>query len=80
MFEILFVNFFTNWAMREAQMVKCLPPVQETWGQSLCQKISWRRKWQPIPVFLPGESFGWATVHGVAKSRTQLSDFIFVCV
>ena len=32
-------------------------------------KIPWRRKWQPSPVFLPGESHGlttwWATVHGV---------------
>ena len=29
--------------------------------------IPWRRKWQPIPVFLPGESLDrgawWATVH-----------------
>ena len=22
------------------------------------QKIPWRRKWQPTPVFLPGESHG----------------------
>ena len=22
------------------------------------RKISWRRKWQPTPVFLPGESYG----------------------
>ena len=34
-----------------------------------------RRSWQPIPVFLPGESpmdreAWWATAHGVAKSRT----------
>ena len=32
----------------------------------------WRRKWQPTPVFLPGETHGQrslaATVHGVAKS------------
>ena len=38
-------------------------------------KIPWRRKWQPTPVFLPGESHGQRslevyTVHGVAKSRT----------
>ena len=37
---------------------------------------SWRRKWQPIPIFLPGESHGQrslvVTVHKVAKSRTQL--------
>ena len=34
-------------------------------------KIPWRRKWQPTPVFLPGESHGlttwWATVHGVSR-------------
>ena len=38
----------------------------------------WRRKWQPIPVFLPGEFHGqrawWDTVHGVAKSQAQLSN------
>ena len=42
-------------------------------------KILWRRKWQPIPVFLPGESHGQRSlvgyiVHGVAKSQTRLSD------
>ena len=25
-------------------------------------KISWRRKWQPIPVFLPGKSHGWRSL------------------
>ena len=33
----------------------------------------WRRKWQPTPVFLPGESKGrgawWAAVYGVTQSR-----------
>ena len=37
-------------------------------------KIPWRRRWQPTPVFLPGESHGqrtWQpTVHWVTKSRT----------
>ena len=28
------------------------------WFQSLGQKIPWRRKWQPTPVFLSGESQG----------------------
>ena len=36
----------------------------------------WRRKWQPTPVFLPGESqvreAWWAAVYGVAQSRTRL--------
>ena len=38
-------------------------------------------KWHPAPVLLPGKSHGWrslqATVHGIAKSRTWLSDFTF---
>ena len=43
----------------------------------LVRKILWRRKGQPTPVFMPGESNGQrslvATVHGVAKSWTRLS-------
>jgi len=39
------------------------------------RKIPWRRKWQPSPVFLPGESHGQrnqlVTVHGVTKSWTM---------
>ena len=38
--------------------------------------MHWRRKWQPTPVFLPGESQGWgpwwAAVYEAAQSRTQL--------
>jgi len=39
----------------------------------------WRRNWQPTPVLLPGKSHGWRNLvgHGVAKSRTRLSDFTF---
>ena len=39
-------------------------------------KIPWSRKWQPTPVFLPGESHrqkGWGTtVHRVTKCQTGL--------
>jgi len=38
--------------------------------------IPWRR-WQPTPGFVPGEFHGQSslagTIHGVAKSQTQLS-------
>ena len=41
-------------------------------------KILWRREWLPPPVFLPGEFHSQRSlagyVHGIAKSRTQLSD------
>ena len=43
---------------------------------SLFTFMHWRRKWQPTPVFLPGESQGWgawwAAVSGVAPSWTRL--------
>ena len=43
---------------------------------SLFTFLHWRRKWQPTPVFLPGESQGrgawWAAVYGIAQSRTRL--------
>ena len=41
-----------------AQMVKNLPAMQETWVQSLGVEDLLERKWQPTPVFLPGESHG----------------------
>ena len=41
-------------------------------------KIHWRRKWQPTPVLLPGDSHGQRNLVGysprVAKSRTHLSN------
>ena len=45
-----------TWASLTAQLVKNLPAMQETQVQSVGWKIPWRRKWQPIPVFLPGGS------------------------
>ena len=36
--------------------VKNPPKMGETWVQSLGWKDSWRRAWQPTPVFLSGES------------------------
>ena len=54
-------------------MGKILPEMQES-QEMPGSSISWRRKWQPTPVFLPGESMdrgAWrATVHGVAESDT----------
>ena len=38
-------------------------------------KISWRRKWQFTPVFLPGKSHGQRSLRGVAKSWTWLRNW-----
>ena len=48
-----------------------MPAMQETQIQSLGQEDPWRKKWQPTPLFLPGDSMDkgtWqATVHGVTR-------------
>ena len=40
--------------------------VEHDWATSLSLFIflHWRRKWQPTPVFLPGESQGWGSLVG----------------
>ena len=47
-----------------------------TTSLSLLTFMHWRRKWQPTPVFLPGESQGrgsqGAAIYGVTQSRTRL--------
>ena len=58
-----------------AQMVKCLPTMLVTQVSPWVGKISWRRKWQPTPVILPGKSHGQRSLVGysllgVAKSWT----------
>ena len=67
----LFFNYNTSLV---AQMIKrvclqCMRPGFYHW----VGKILWRRKWQPTPVFLPGESHGRRslagyTVYGGSKS------------
>ena len=37
-------------------------------------KIPWRRKWQPTPVFLPGESHGWRSLVGYSPWGRKESD------
>ena len=40
--------------------------VRHNWSTSLSlfTFMHWRRKWQPTPVFLPGESQGWGSMMG----------------
>ena len=37
-------------------------------------KIPWRRKWQPIPVFLPGKFHGWRSLAGYSPWSHKASD------
>jgi len=62
-----------SWASLVAQLVKNLPAMRETWVQSL----GWE---DPLEKEMATHSsiLAWRiTVHGVAKSWTQLSDFHF---
>ena len=62
----------------EEVCLQCRRPGFDPW----VRKISKRRKWQPTPLILLGKFHGrrslMATVHGVAKSRTWLSEFPFL--
>ena len=55
-----------------------LQRVGHNWATSLSlfTFMHWRRKWQPTPVFLPGESQGWRSLVAcrlwVAQSQTRL--------
>ena len=58
-----------------AQMVKNLPATRDTHVTSPGSgKIPWGRKWQPTPVFFPGESHGQRSlVGGGTQVRKELN-------
>ena len=43
-------------------MVKSLPAMWRPEFDPWVGKNPWRRKWQPIPVFLPKKSHGWRSL------------------
>ena len=47
---------------------------QETWVQSLGQENPLKREWQPIPVFLPGESHGQRSLVGYSPEGCKELD------
>ena len=72
------VFLFTGFLV--AHMVKCLPAMWDTRVQSLGREDPWRRKWQPTPVFLPGEPHGQWSLVGCCQwgcKESGLSDLTF---
>ena len=63
-----------------AQRVKRLPSMQETWVRSLGgedpleKEMETPLQYSCLEISMDGEAW-WATVHGVTKSRTRLSNF-----
>ena len=46
------------------QRIKDPPVIQETWVPSLGQENPLEKEWQPIPVSLPGKSYGQRSLAG----------------
>ena len=57
-------------------MVKHLPTMWETGFSPWVEKISWRRKWQPTQVFLPGKSHGQRSLVGYSPWGCKESDMM----
>ena len=51
-------------------MLNCASSVLHWFRLSLFTFMHWRRKWQPTPVFLPGESQGRRSLVGCTESDT----------
>ena len=55
---------------QQSVCLQCRRPGFDPWAG----KIPWRRKWQPTPVFLPGESHGQRTLIGYSPWGRKESD------
>ena len=66
--------YLSHWVSQVAQRLKHLPAMREAWVRSLGQEDPWRRKWQPTPVFLPGESHGRRSLVGYSPQGRKESD------
>ena len=75
---LICISLITSKSSIIAQSVKNLPAMQETTFDFWVRKIPWRRKWQPTPVSLLGESHGQRSLAGCSpwdhKSQTWLSN------
>ena len=67
-------QFHLHQASLVTQWVKSLSAMKKTRVQSWVRKIPWRRKWQPTPVFLPGEFHGQRNLVGYSPWGHKDSD------
>ena len=63
-----------KWASLVAQTIKNLPAMQESQVNPWVGTILWRRKWEPTPVFLHGESHGQRSLVGYSPWGCKESD------
>ena len=65
--NLLYIWVSNTWGFPSDSELKNLPAkeeMQETGFDPWVRKIPWRRKWQPIPIFLLGESHGQRSLAG----------------
>ena len=75
----LYISELPWWLRRLSVCLQCGRPRFNPW----IWKISWRRKWQPTPVFLPGKSHGQKSLvgHNWATSFTLIYFWtLFLCL
>ena len=67
---LLVIHGLPWWLRGLSVCLQCGRPGFNPW----VRKIPWRRKWQPTPVFLPGESHGWRSLVGYSPRGHKESD------
>ena len=72
-FWVIFQSIFhLYWASLVAQLVKNLLQCGRPGFNPWVGELHWRRKWQPAPVFLPGEAHGQRSLAGYSpQGRSQ---------
>ena len=66
-----YIISYVNWWLRWQRIcLQCRRPRFDPW----VRKIPWRRKWQPTPAFLPGESHGERRLGGYSPWGHKESD------
>ena len=80
--EYLFSHIFSE-GFSGGSAVKNLRAIKKMWEMSFdpwIRKIPWRRKCQPAPVFLPGESHGQRSLGSQRVRHDYLTNFHFLSV
>ena len=72
--EEIVYPFQDSWASLVAQLVKNPPSMGRPGFDPWLGKISWRREWQPTPVFWPGEFHGQRSLVGYSPWGHKESD------
>ena len=85
----VYVDTYTHVYTHTCGLPRCLSGKESACQCRRCRfhpwvgKIPWRRKWQPSPVFLPGESHGQRSLGGYSplesESQTHLSNWVHTC-